>query len=277
VADTGSSARGPVVFATWFVSVTIAILAGVHVLLSWTTGQSPLRTLAGDGVALPEALVSGWTAYVLTGDAYSGLGAPNLADALASLVLTACCVAIVRGSARGPGRQPAARWPTWLLAAGAGALAAGAIATILELTGAWMRLAVVEDPGREQGAPPWVFWTLCGVSIGAGVLATWRVCPAPPRDGAATGTRRVLSSRQRRAAVVLGAAALLVTLGSAAVQRTRPEPVQGRYAGIPGVVVGRAQPYEYGSYHGVGTGAAALVAVLLLELADGWSARVRRE
>ncbi len=69
-------------------------------------------------------------------------------------------------------------------------------------------------------------------------------------------------NRSLRITLIVALAALLFTTAAGILHVARPDPVQGRYYKIPGFIVGRQFPNEYGTYYGVTAGATATILAL---------------
>jgi hypothetical protein len=138
------------------------------------------------------------------------------------------------------------------LSKASGAFTTAALAaTLLELTGLWKRMTPNFNPLQDRGAPVWAWWGLLALSF-----LFWFV-PRQARSGVKSFkwlTRRIS---------ILTFSALSVALSAVLLYIGQPDPVQGRYYGIPGFVVGRHFWKEYGLYYGTAGGVAAAILGLL--------------
>jgi hypothetical protein len=212
-------------------------------------GFVPLAGLLGF-LALPSPFLvpRGWSACALLGSCVPGtlgesahIGVVVVA-VLASAVSFVVAATLRAGRETATGRSPAVEilvtWWPWCSALWLGLCAAGVLGTVLELGGAWVAMGA-GDPKAEQGAPVWVPWAIAVLSVAGAWLGVRRAWANPSRER---------MTRQASAGLV---AAILVWAVAMAVHTSLPEPVQGRYYGISGFVVGRSQNYEYGTLLGM--------------------------
>jgi hypothetical protein len=130
---------------------------------------------------------------------------------------------------------------------------ASLVAVLLELAGLWKRMVPHPNPLMEQGAPIWMWWMLLAIS-----LLLWLY----PRRRA-SGIPDFKAVIRSISGITL--AALTVASSAALLHVHRFDPVPSKYYGIPGFVVGREFPNEYGTYYGA-TGAAAATILGLFAL-----------
>ncbi len=114
---------------------------------------------------------------------------------------------------------------------------ASLVAGFLELAGLWKRMAPHQNPLIEQGAPVWIWWPLLAIS-----LLLWLY----PRNRALGGPDFRAIARNVFWIAFTG---LIVASSAALFHILRYDPVPGKYYGIPGFVVGRESPNEYGTYY----------------------------
>jgi hypothetical protein len=203
-------------------------------------------------------LASGWTRLFLSADMPpQSYGTGAVLDRIVFLSIAALLLVIAAGSAaayRHLRELPAVNegaWQrrVWLIhRAAAIFMAAGFTAVVLEAARLWKRLVPHPDPFMDKGAPIWIWWTL---------LAIWCfLWFIPHRKEFQTPARSL------RMALIVTLGALLFAAAAAVLHAVRPEPVQGRYYKIPGFIVGRQFPNEYGTYYGVTAGATAAILAL---------------
>jgi hypothetical protein len=198
-----------------------------------------------------------WTWFLLSGEWHSsgkGLTFVDLAVSAAlviSLLVATVGVAAVRRRTEVLDSAPGGLcWPMWLMRmdnAAAAFTAAALAATLLETAGLWKRLVPDSDPLADKGAPVWVWWILLLISF-----LLWFL-PRRRRLRALGGKILI-----RKTSIVI-LAGLIVFSCAAFLHAIRPDPVQGRYYGIPGFTVGRQFSNEYGTYYGSTGGAAASI------------------
>lgn len=242
---------------------TLILFLGL-VFATFILGAAGAASLAPllDELPIPLASVAGsWAPCLIFGECTpGGSGRPEAAELWLPLLLVLCAALIVRWGWRSAAAdepasgQAGARCAIWLAAVGGGLTMAAAAGTVLEASGWWTALALRHDPYAELGAPASLSWLLSATFMILGAIVL-RV-----------GRRWWGAADARRAAAGVLASAFTVWLVAVVVHTfVVAEPVQGRYYKIPGLVVGRAQNYEYGTYLGMlGAASAALAALLLL-------------
>lgn len=248
----------------WIASLAILGMSLINFLGALTGARwcAPLAWLLASTGA--ESAAGGrLSGCLLLGDCVPGsFGQFGLVDvgclaalALCTGVLTAGVRRIQGGGDADPQRgfsgRLSASWP-WLAGGGVGLTLAGAIGTALEAAGVWTGLAWHPNPAAEQGAPVWVPWLISALLVSTALFATRYSGSVRSRNRAATCASMCL------------AAALAALVAAVVVHTSLPEPVQGRYYGLPGFVVGRSQNYEYGTYLGMLAPAAAGLCCLIL-------------
>jgi hypothetical protein len=250
--------------ALWLVLVSLLIFGGVNFLVVLKTGIPLLGLVEGMGVRLPESLTSSpWTYFILAGDVVpgyldfagnSGLALLSMLIWLGVTLLGGVCLyrlALRSGAGEKQPRAGTANLTRWVVVIGAGMLTAGVLAAVLEVLGLWQKLALHADPYQEKGAPFWLWWMVAAAAIALGHLLL--------RKRIAAGSMPAWVKRL----FILALGSFLTGTASLLCHVARPEPTQGRYYGIQGFVVGRAQNYEYGTYYGMVAGTIVLMLALV--------------
>jgi hypothetical protein len=243
----------------------VLILINFLGALTGATWCAPIAgLLAATGVQ--HAAGGRWSRCLLLGECAPGAcGEVGISGLACVATLVVCAVVVSAGARRIEGGVDAgvehtaggahATWWPRLGAIGIGLTLAGAAGTALEAAGLWTRLASSPNPSAEQGAPVWVPWLMAAALAAA----------------ASAALRRIAPDRFRRRAAGDAAACLVLSLAvwatAIVVHTSLSEPVQGRYYGLPGIVVGRSQNYEYGTYLGMIAPAAAGLCCLALNVA----------
>jgi len=274
VSRPNAAVRG-ILITLWLISIGLVVVGCVNLLVALKTGSSLAELAGGKGFLIPPWLFENPAAFfflncTIAPGYFSRPFEPGAAAAFLLIVLVIalaggvilCRSALRAGTAGQSGRARLSLGATIL---GAGLLTAGAVSLLLEISGFWQRLALHPDPLKEQGAPFW-FWWACAVLA----VTLWYFALRKPR---AFG--RPWSDWAKRLAW-LAANALLLAAISLVFHILQPEPTQGRYYGIAGFVVGRADNSEYGTYYGMVSGITVFL-ISLMRLA--WillSARSRR-
>jgi hypothetical protein len=256
------SHKGPMLNETcpppfsWFASLAVIGLFLINFLgaLTGATWCAPIAGLLAAAGA-QDAAGGRWSGCLLLGDCAPGaFGEVGISDLACVAALAICAVVVSVGARQIQRGTIAAGWP-WLGAAGIGLTLAGAAGTALEAAGLWTRLVSSPNPSAEQGAPVWVPWLMAAALVAA----------------ASAALRRIAPDRSRRRAAGAAAACLALSLAVWAtailLHTSLSEPVQGRYYKLPGIVVGRSQNYEYGTYLGMIAPAAAGLCCLVLTVA----------
>jgi hypothetical protein len=252
---------------TWLASLAVLGLCLIN-FLGMLTGAPWCAPIAGllAATGAEDAAGGRWSRCLLLGDCAPGaFGDIGISDLMCVAVLVVCAVVVAAGARRiqhgadaGAEHDAGSRivvWWSWLGAVGIGLTLAGAAGTALEAAGLWTRLVSSPNPSAEQGAPVWVPWLIAAALVAASSAALRRFAP----------------DRSRRRAAGDAAVCLVLSLAVWAtailVHTSLSEPVQGRYYGLPGIVVGRSQNYEYGTYLGMIAPAAAGLCCLVLIVA----------